>query len=232
MLRRLYRKWHLDKNSGQQIRANEAFKFLKAEIDRHDATSKYSQHYSHWESEASRDREDARHYQERYNHNQSSARENKSTNFVPPSFSKETPDPRNARLWFRQAEEHFHVAEQTSKDSPTHTQWIAFQVHQAAEIALKAAQYSLTGHPDMNSNDLISLARKVCQHRDVSSRDLLTCVRELVCRDCHFDKPRYPKARSSQTSVQVYQGFCTNEVLKICRELLNLIMDIIGIKVF
>ncbi len=233
-IKRLYRKWHPDKNPGRETLANEAFKFLKAEIDRHENGSHYQEKYSQWENDVRRDREYARDYQKKYrDHFQrhgNRERENDSTGFVPPSFSKETPDPRSARLWFRQAEEHYRVA-QLNENLPSHVQWIAFQIHQAAEMALKAAQYSLDGHPDMSSNDLTSLARTVCQHQDVTSREVLTLVCDLIRLGCDFSKPRQPQKRSSMTSGQAYQDFKISNALQLCRELLNLVRDIIGIKV-
>ncbi|XP_038061695.1 sacsin-like [Patiria miniata] len=287
VLYRLYRKWHPDKNPGQQERASQAFQFLKQEIERHERDDESSQRcsdqYSNWESDVDRDREEARKYQEKYYRSQSSARSYRSEgnfvppsftgarsnrsygnfvppsftgarsnrsegyfvppsftgaksnrsygNFVPPSFTRETPDLRQARLWFRQAKEHLKVAEQTSQHEPVPTQWIAFQLHQAAETALKAAQYSLDGHPDINSNDLISLARTVCRHRDVISVRVFEVTLELVRRNCDFTKPRYPQ-RNSKTSGQEYSHFSTADVLEKCKELLNLVQEIIGIRLF
>ncbi|XP_038060324.1 sacsin-like [Patiria miniata] len=236
VLHRLFRKWHPDKNPGQQDRANKAFQFLKQEIERHErgyeSNQRCSNQYSNWESEVNRDREEARRYQERYYQSRSSASSNRSyDNFVPPSFTRETPDPRKARLWFRQAKEHLKVAEQTSQHDPVPTQWIAFQVHQAAETALKAAQYSLDGRPDIESNDLISLASAVDQHRDVTSNRVSEVTHELVRLSCDFRKPRYPQ-RNSKTSGQEYSDFRTAEVLKKCGELLNLVQEIIGIRLF
>ncbi|XP_038066420.1 sacsin-like [Patiria miniata] len=233
---RLYRKWHPDKNQSQQERANRAFQFLKQEIDRHERGSEPNQRcsyqYSYWESEVNRDREEARRYQEAYYRSRSSARSNRSYgNFVPPSFTRETPDPRKARLWFRQAKEHLKVAEQTSQLEPVPAQWIAFQVHQVAETALKAAQYSLDGCPDMNCNDLISLARAVCQHRDVTSSRVSEVTHELVQLNCDFSKPRYPQG-NSKTSGQEYSDFSTADVLEKCGELLNLVQEIIGFRLF
>ncbi|XP_038062187.1 sacsin-like [Patiria miniata] len=236
VLYRLYRKWHPDKNPGQQERASQAFQFLKQEIDRHErgkeSNQRCSDQYSNWESEVNKDREEARRYQEMYYRSQSSARSNRSYgNFVPPSFTRETPEPRKARLWFRQAKEHLKAAKQTSQHEPVLTQWIAFQVHQAAETALKAAQYSLDGRPDIDGNDLVSLARAVCQHKDVTSGRVFEVTLELVHLNCDFTKPRYPQ-RNSKTSGQEYSDFSTADVLRKCGELLNLVQEIIGIRLF
>ncbi|XP_022079490.1 sacsin-like isoform X2 [Acanthaster planci] len=236
VLKRLYRKWHPDKNPGQQERANKAFQFLKQVIERHEKGNKSgrscSDQFSSWESEAKRDREEARRYQERYYQSRHSARSSTSDSyFVPPSFERETSkNPRKAQLWFRQAQEHFQSAELTSKQRPVQSQWIAFQVHQAVETALKAAQYSLDGRPDITTTDLISLARAVCEHCDVTSDRVLEVTLELVSLNCHFSKPRYPQ--SSHTSGQEYRGFRTHDVLKKCKELLKLTQDIINIRIF
>ena len=185
-----------------------------------------------WEMDARRDRDEAERYQKRYYEQQPRASQRASSHFVPPSFSKDTPNPRSARLWFRQAEEHLHNAEQTNSDLPTHVQWIAFQIHQAAEMALKAAQFSLDGRPDESSNDLTSLARKVCQHQDVTSREVLNVVGGLIRLGCDFIKPRQPDNPNSKTSVQTYQDFESSIALQLCKELLDLVRDIIGIRVF
>ncbi|XP_071785165.1 sacsin-like [Asterias amurensis] len=232
VIKRLYRTWHPDKNVGFEQVANEAFKFLKSEIDRHEKGRNYREKYSKWEMGARRDREEAERYQKRYYEQQPRASQRASSHFVPPSFSKDTPNPRSARLWFRQAEEHLHNAEQTNSDLQTHVQWIAFQIHQAAEMALKAAQFSLDGRPDESSNDLTSLARKVCQHQDVTSREVLTVVGGLIRLGCDFIKPRQPDNPNSKTSVQTYQDFESSIALQLCKELLDLVRDIIGIRVF
>ncbi|XP_071785309.1 sacsin-like [Asterias amurensis] len=276
-IKRLYRKWHPDKNPGRETLANEAFKFLKAEIERHENGSKYQEKYSQWDNDVRRDREDARNYQKQYyDHFQRHGRrerEDYSTGFVPPSFSRDSSRKRNrnrtrenysygsvprsysrdtnrnsnrnrtrenysssgflsstsARLCFQQAEEHLRSAERTSSDLPTHVQWIAFQIHQAAEMALKAAQFSLDGRPDVSSNDLTSLALKVCQHQDVTSMEVLTLVGHLIRLGCDFNKPRLPDYRNSTTSGESYTDFQSGIALHLCQELLNVMRDIIGI---
>ncbi|XP_022089606.1 sacsin-like [Acanthaster planci] len=232
VMHRLYRKWHPDKNPGQEERTTEAFKFLKQEIDRYDSKKQYSRHYTKWESEVNRDREEARWYQQMYNQSRRRRRNRASNRYVPPSFSKEIPDPRSARLWFRQAREHLTSAEQTSQLQSTPQQWIAFQVHQAAEVALKAAQYNLTGRPNSHSNNLSELSSTVCRHRYVTSNELIQLTDELEQLDCLFNNPRYPESLSSKTSGQVYQGFSKEKALTLCTRLLSLVQSIIGIKEF
>ncbi|XP_038057003.1 sacsin-like [Patiria miniata] len=232
VINRLYRKWHPDKNPGQEERTNKAFQFLIQEINRCDVTDQYEQHYSCWESEVRRDREEARRYQQMHNRSRRRRRNNARCSNVPPSFSRESPDPRSARLWFRQAREHLSAAEKTSQLGPSQVQWIAFQVHQAAEVALKAAQYSLTGRPDTHSNSVTGLASIVCNHRYVTSNELKNIASDLERHECLYDKPRYPVSRISQTSGQAYQGFSVEDAMRLSKALLSLVQDIIGINEF
>ncbi|XP_033639007.1 sacsin-like [Asterias rubens] len=223
-IRRLYRKWHPDKNLGEDSRATQAFQFLKQQISSHDSTSHYSQHFSHWEAEATRSYEDETYYRKRYRHRY---RNGRSKYGLPFSFIRETPDPVKAWIWFLQAKEHFSTAQATSHIQPVPgKQWIAFQIHQAAELALKAAQYSLTGRPDTDCHELMHLAWKVCSHREVHSNDLVDRVYELNRLDCHFSKPRYPEIW--QTSGQVFTDFCTKKAFEVCEKLFILVRDIIG----
>ena len=96
-------------------------------------------------------------------------------------------------------------------------------------MALKAAQFSLDGRPDESSNDLTSLAWKVCQHQDVTSMEVLTVIGHLIRLGCDFNKPRLPDYRNSTTSGQSYQDFQSCSALHLCQELLRVIRDIIEI---
>ncbi|XP_033639906.1 sacsin-like [Asterias rubens] len=227
VVRRLFLRWHPDKNRGQEERTTEAFKFLQAEIKRRESGSNFSENFPTWASEARRDGEYQRDYFRRwYGHGRRRPRRNRSRGtFVPPSFSRDRPDPRKARLWFRQAEEHFENAQQTNRLVPGHIQWVVFQAHQAAEVALKAAQFGLNGEADLVTHELVSLAGAIrCE-----SSQLVDKASELETLHCQFNKPRYPQF--SRTSREVYEGINAVDVLKVCEELLNIVRTIIGVRV-
>ena len=265
-IRRLYKTWHPDKNPPEQSRLyNEAFKFLKEELDRQKqgGTSRdYSRRYDRWESDIRREKEQERSYQQRYRqefsyshytgggggrrHHHASGSYYRSSNhnsfntagswhnsfhtsgssFVPPSFSSAVPDLQNAHKWYRQAEQELHKT-QKQFDSGLNAPWFtAFHLHQVVEIALKAAKFYLDGKPNKSSTDLVSLV--IDLEGVVAYSDLVSRVTELIRLGVDFHKPRYPDSYSS--SMQKYANFEEVKGLHICREILELVRGMIGIR--
>ncbi|XP_072039950.1 sacsin-like [Amphiura filiformis] len=247
-IHRLYRRWHPDKNPHEQNELyNEAFKFLKAELDRQKkggSPDEYKSRYERWESDIRREREQEREYQsrwqefERQSHSRGGGgrggRQNttgSSSSYVPPSFTSEAPDPKNARLWFRQAEEEFNNAQQQC-DQGVKASWLtAFLLHQVVEKVLKAAKFYQNGKPNLSSNDLLTLVRDISEK--ASRKDeLVTLVAQIFRLGADFTKPRYPNSATHAISMQSYDSFEEQKGLELCKQILEIVRDMIGIRQF
>ena len=227
VVRRLYRQWHPDRNMDQQTLATPAFQFLMAEMQR--VGLRTSQQ---WDSEISRERQEERRYQEEYFRRRHDNGGNNAS-FVPPSFSRETPDPRSGRLWFRQAEEDFQAVLGYQQSDDTNFAFVAFMIHQTVEKALKAAQYSQNGRPNLRSNDLRTLVRDVCGHPNVDqAEELENSVSRIIRMECDFTRSRYPESRTSRTSRDLYVGFRIDDTVVETRKILEIVRNIVGIHVY
>ncbi|XP_042565290.1 sacsin-like [Clupea harengus] len=172
-LRRLYLRWHPDKNPDQEKLANEAFKYIKnkyEEFKQHGLNTvkqqssssenyrgqnksgqsswswDFKDFYDEWDSEAKRHRQ-GREHNSRPHYNFS-------------SFHQEMPRPdkAEAKRWYLQAQCDLKAAHNdTGGESP---EWCLFKVHQAVEKALMAAEYRRCGKSSPNCS-ISSLAQKV-----------------------------------------------------------------------
>nr|XP_058943110.1 sacsin-like [Pocillopora verrucosa] len=62
---------------------------------------------------------------------------------VPPSFSSSNPQPGEAERWYKQAKADLEAGGNEIDSGKPSYEWVCFKCHQAAEKALKAAQYTL-----------------------------------------------------------------------------------------
>ena len=76
---------------------------------------------------------------------------------VPPSFSSSNPQPAQAKRFLRQAQEDLRATDNDYEASEPAYEWVCFKAHQAAEKALKAAQFSVDATTSFN-HDLASIA--------------------------------------------------------------------------
>ena len=174
-IRRLFMRWHPDKNPDRQALATKVFQFLQNEIERLKSGGGCAQdrESSGRESDSFFDddffefmrnwgREDGRRshfYRERFRahrHSRSSG-----ASYCPPSFD-DTPEPDmpKAKIWFRQAEMDYESA--TNDLNPPGARqgafdWACFKCYHATEKALKAAQLATRGKtfPSHNINVLL-----------------------------------------------------------------------------
>ncbi|KAA0716166.1 Sacsin DnaJ -like protein subfamily C member 29 [Triplophysa tibetana] len=189
-LRRLYLRWHPDKNPGTEELATEAFKYLQNRIEElqqgktaHDTNSNwrdFSDFFNMWDREANSHRRG----RERFNQNYS----RRHYNFW--SYHKEAPRPNRpeAKRWYEQAECDLRAAQNdTGGDS---SEWCLFKVHQAVEKALIAAMYRRSGtHP--GSCSITSLAQQVCDYSSELT-SLPDTVRQLAELGVDGKKTQYP----------------------------------------
>ena len=164
-LKRLYLRWHPDKNMDMQHIANEVMKFIQNEwdrlskggsVNREDDSAReqpdFSDFFRHWHESARRQRSS---YENFRRHNP------RFTGFASSSRRRYAgPDKRLSRIWMDQSKEDLRSVKHllTARDPLYYL--VCFQCHQVAEKALKAALYALSGVADSQlcSHDLVKLA--------------------------------------------------------------------------
>ncbi|XP_051761770.1 sacsin-like [Ctenopharyngodon idella] len=189
-LKRLYLRWHPDKNPGNEELANEAFKYLQNRIEElqqgkatHSTSSTwrdFRDFYDMWNSEARSHRRGRERFYQNYSR--------RHYNFW--SYHRETPRPNRgeAKRWFEQAQCDIRAAHNdTGGDC---SEWCLFKVHQAVEKALIAAMYKRSGqHP--NNCSITSLAQQV-SHYSSQLTSLPKTVRQLTELGVDGKKTQYP----------------------------------------
>ncbi|KAK9969888.1 hypothetical protein ABG768_028029 [Culter alburnus] len=189
-LKRLYLRWHPDKNPGNEELANEAFKYLQNRIEElqqgktaHNTSSSwrdFRDFYDTWNTEARSHRRGRERFYQNYSR--------RHYNFW--SYHRETPRPNRgeAKRWFEQAQCDIRAAHNdTGGDC---SEWCLFKVHQAVEKALIAAMYRRSGqHP--NNCSITSLAQQV-SHYSSQLTSLPNTVRQLTELGVDGKKTQYP----------------------------------------
>nr|XP_006815605.1 PREDICTED: sacsin-like [Saccoglossus kowalevskii] len=231
IVRRLYKRWHPDKNPKNPVLATAAFQYLrqKLEIRESGGTTgeSYRRQYNRWDAEARNQRSQSEQYHREYGRHYRSGRFSESN--IPPSFNRSTPKPREARVWFKQAECDLQAALVNIKSINPSAEWVCFQVHQAAEKALKAAKFATDGDPVLNCTNLTSLMHAVQSHPDCPP-DVEEDVAELVQNRCDFSNTRYPQRL--MTPNERYNICEAKDAVKCAQRLLDKMKQFIGIRRF
>ena len=206
-LKRLYFRWHPDKNMDMQYIANEVMKFIQNEVDRltkggpgsHEddfasAHADFSDFFRSWHQRARRQRSS---YENFRRHNPGFS------GFASSSRRRYTgPDPTLSRIWMSQSREDLRSVKHllTARDPLYYL--VCFQCHQVAEKALKAALYALSGvaESQLNSHDLVKLAH------DLSLLPGAPDVTPQVAKvSSYYDITRYPnKHRPARAPAEVF----------------------------
>ncbi|XP_037395205.1 sacsin [Pygocentrus nattereri] len=195
-LRRLYLRWHPDKNLDNPDLANEAFKYLKNKINElqqgktkcstFSSSNDFRDYWSRWNEEARSHRRG----RERFYQNNS----RQYYNFW--SYYRETPRPNReeAKRWYKQAQFDLNAAqsETTGKGSP---EWCLFKVHQAVEKALIATEYRRSGRHSGNCS-IASLAQQVSCY-STHFRGIPSAVAQLSALGVDAKKTQYPNYHPS-----------------------------------
>ena len=208
-IRRLYLKWHPDKNLSNPAIAEEAFKFLKHELERqeHGSESSWQKYSRTWDHTA----HSHKYYYRQYYYPRSSSgaggggggsstgrrgrgnRGRSSTGFfggggfTPPKQEAE------GRRWIRQAEVDFKALETLMKKAKTINNIssnVCFMAHEVAEKALKGAMYATHGLRDasLKSHKLKPLAQALESHT-LKARGLVALSATL---EPYFPETRFP----------------------------------------
>ncbi|XP_040182902.1 sacsin-like [Rana temporaria] len=169
-LRRLYLKYHPDKNDGHEDISTEIFKYLQQRVKELESGEKkdnlsnhttpnhhsssfegFSTFWGKWDREASHHRQNREHFSRKTRCNY---------DFGHHHGSAPQPKPQEAERWLRQAEFDLKAAE---NDVNRYTEWVFYKVHQAVEKALFAAQYIKKGKIDRDA-DIAQLACTVATY--------------------------------------------------------------------
>ncbi|XP_056139993.1 sacsin [Lampris incognitus] len=182
IIRRLYLKWHPDKNAENLEIATEVFKHLQNEINRMEKQSlsdqqntdrasrrpfstsstrfqsekfSFQRFYTSWNQEATSHKSERRQFTEHYTSYAGSSHSNRF--FVPPTF-KSVGNPVEARRWLRQARANFSAARNDLHKNAN--EWVCFKCYLATKLALIAADYAVRGKSDKDVKPT-ALAQKV-----------------------------------------------------------------------
>ena len=160
VIRRLYLRWHPDKNPDNVAFAEEVFKFLLSEIKRMedkessiDESCGFTNLFTGWNRQARRQRD-----------TYSNFRATSGGSVRPPS-DYTYPNLSEARRWLKQAQRDIEAAELLfSSTSQSFDALVCFLSHQVVEKSLKAALYAKCGltNDQLHSHDVYSLAYNVC----------------------------------------------------------------------
>ncbi|XP_037832123.1 sacsin-like, partial [Kryptolebias marmoratus] len=183
-IRRLYLKWHPDKNPDCLQLATEAFIYLQNRIDEltkgkckatnssySSGSSSYTDFYQHWDQEA-------RHHRR--------GRERFFRGFHNTNIPK--PNKEEAQRWYKQARCDLDAAQEDTGGKST--EWCLFKVHQAVEKALFAAEYKRNGRHSPSST--ISTTAAKVSHYHPQLRDLPRIVEDLKALGVDAKKTQYP----------------------------------------
>ena len=232
-IRRLYLRWHPDKNMDMQYVATKVTQFIQNEVERlskggprRDGTGFagtrthfYDFNFAQWNQRAQRQRssyQNFRRHNPRFNGFSSSSRRRYTA-----------PDTRLSRIWLHQSREDLRSIKYLLAARDPLNWLVCFQCHQVAEKALKAALYALSGVADsqLESHDLVSLAY------DLSLLSGTPDVTPLVAKlSDYYNSTRYPNQHTPPTApADVYlDSRQVQEAFQMATEVLNRIEQISG----
>ncbi|CAJ1079215.1 sacsin isoform X2 [Xyrichtys novacula] len=197
-IKRLYLRWHPDKNPDCQLLATEAFKYLMNRLTeptkgkgtqktggssypRSSSNFRYSDFsgfYQQWNQEARRHRDGRENF----------SRRNRSYNFWTHNENVPRPNKEEAKRWCKQARCDLDAAQKDVGGGST--EWCLFKVHQAVEKSLTAAEYKRHGeHPSCTS--ISAMAEQVSLY-NAQLKDLPQIVDRLIMLGVDAKKTQYP----------------------------------------
>ena len=210
-IRRLYLKWHPDKNPDQPELAEEVFKFLRRQIERLERglsledtdveeaadftprgpSSYWSECFRQWDQTA---QEHHSYWQSECNFQQTSTGDGSRTYYNSDDFDRPVKQPAEAKRWMRQANGDFKAVctlfDQTST-FPELSGHVCFMAHQVAEKALKGGMYAVCGltQNSLMRHNLTPLAYTL-ESEKRALRDEL--AKNTIPLESHYLDTRYP----------------------------------------
>jgi len=232
-LKRLFLRWHPDKNMDMQDTANEVMKFIQNEWERLSrggsasrendsarAQPDFSDFFRHWHQRARRQRSS---YENFRRHNPGF------TGFASSSRRRYAgPDARLSKIWMSQSREDLRSVKYLLSARDPLYYLVCFQCHQVAEKALKAALYALSGVADnqLCSHDLVKLSF------DLSLLPGAPDVTRLVARlSNYYDTTRYPNKHAPvRAPREVFQDSQqAQEAFRAATDLLTRLKECLGL---
>lgn len=190
-LKRLYLKWHPDKNLDCYELATEAFKYLQNQIDAllngrgrgaHSANQGGYQDFRHFYSSWNQEARYHRKGRERF------SGAHRSYNFWAYHQNVPRPNREEAQRWCRQARCDLEAARKDANGAST--EWCLFKVHQAVEKSLIAAAYKNHGQHPLDCS-ITAMAAGVALY-SVQLRDVPQMVQTLKELGVDAKKTQYP----------------------------------------
>ncbi|KAM9850768.1 sacsin [Aulostomus maculatus] len=193
-IKRLYLRWHPDKNLDRPSIATAVCQYLQKRVDKLNTgetngsshpkgKSNFRDFYQQWDDEASHHRQSRERFYERH----------QSYNFWNHYEDVPRPNKKEAQRWCRQARCDLNAA---CKDTDGgSTEWCLFKVHQAVEKSLIAAEYKKRGHYQANSS-ITTMADKVSIY-SLELRGLPKIVASLRQLGVDAKKTQYPTSCAS-----------------------------------
>ncbi|XP_053564484.1 sacsin isoform X2 [Bombina bombina] len=210
IIRRLYLKWHPDKNAENLDIANEVFKHLQNEINRLEKLAfdqnvdrsarrtftttsarfqsdkfSFQRFYTSWNQEATSHKSERQQYKEKFS--SSTGTYDSKRFFVPPTF-KSVGNPVEARRWLRQARANFSAARNDMHKNAN--EWVCFKCYLSTKLALIAADYAVRGKSDKDVKPA-ALAQKIEEYGHQLD-GLTNDVQTLEAYGVDSLKTRYP----------------------------------------
>ncbi|KAG2469708.1 SACS protein, partial [Polypterus senegalus] len=182
-IRRLYLKWHPDKNINNEELANDICKYIQqlkeGRVPSEPSTWDMNSTFWKWNEQAKSHRKWKSNYYHKY----------KSYNYDFFSFHQRgRPDPEEAVRWFKQAEHDLDAASLILGQAMT--EWVFFKLHQAVKKALIAAHYRYQGKYSRDDT-IIVLAKNMSKFkRDMAQ--VVTLVTELKKLGVDDNSTQYP----------------------------------------
>lgn len=221
-IKRMYLRWHPDKNPDCQSLATEAFKYLQNRIDEltkgktagsssQNRSSHFRDFYQQWNQEAGSHRSG----RERF------SRRHQSYNFWTHNTNVPKPDKEEAKRWCRQARCDLNAAQKDTGGGST--EWCLFKVHQAVEKSLTAAQYKGHGQPTTTTSSISALAERVSNYSP-QLRVVPQIVDNLKKLGVDAKKTQYPNCHPAPyIPNDRFRSGSESEVLDKASELLSLV---------
>ena len=232
-IRRLYLRWHPDKNMDMQDIANEVMKFIQNEVERlskgksssrdegypRPPPPDFSDFFKQWNERARRQHSSYANFR-RHNPRFTGFRSH-------PRRTYTAPNPRVAKMWIRQSKEDLRSVKHLLSSRDPLYYLVCFQCHQIAEKSLKAALYALSGVDDrqLKSNDLVLLANDLS--RLPGAPDVTPQVAKL---SNYYEGTRYPnKHIPAKVPAEVFQDSRqAQEAFRLATEVLELLEQFVG----
>ncbi|XP_069804868.1 sacsin-like [Dendropsophus ebraccatus] len=197
-IRRLYLKYHPDKNIGHETLYTGAFKYLQHRLKEMESSQRKGYHasqsspnssrntggfWAEWNNQASNHKHSREHFSRTSRCNY---------DFWEYHSTPTHPKPQEAERWLRQAKCDLKAAEHDVGHG--HTEWVFYKVHQAVEKALFAAQYIKTGKINKDYT-IVLLAETVSTYCD-TLQSIHDDVLQLKACGVDKDRTQYPSCHT------------------------------------